>query len=229
MQITFILAFGYGLLSFLSPCVLPLVPVYLASLVGPGLLEDRTKNKRYVIFLHSLSFVLGFTVVFTIWGAGAGLIGAALIRYLDIVNVVSGSLLIAFGVFMLLASRVSWLNYEKRFLPKSLMFGGYLRSFLLGAVFPIAWVPCTSWVLGGILLLAGSSQTAYQGGWLLAVYSLGLGLPFLILGAAFDFMVPLIKNLSRYSSWFYTISAVLLIGVGILVLAGRLNWLSGIM
>jgi cytochrome c-type biogenesis protein len=225
MQITTFLALGYGLLSFFSPCVLPLVPVYLASLAGPEIFNGRSQRKRYVIFLHSLSFVIGFTVVFTLWGAGAGLVGSALLGHLALVRRVSGSLLILFGLVMLLTPRISWLNYEKRLNASTLSAGGYLRSFVLGAVFPVAWIPCTSWVLGGILLVAGTSQTVGQGAYLLAVYSVGLGVPFLILGVAFDFLAPLLKNINRYSIWIYVASGLLLIAVGILILTDTLVWL----
>jgi cytochrome c-type biogenesis protein len=129
---------------------------------------------------------------------------------------------------MLAGLKVQWLNYEKRFKLPETSARGYLRSFLVGAVFPVAWIPCTSWVLGGILLLASTSQTALQGAFLLAVYSLGLGLPFLILGAAFDFVMPLLKNLRRYSSWIYIGGGVLLIVAGILVLTDKVVWLQGV-
>ena len=227
MQISIFVAFGYGLLSFLSPCVLPLLPVYLASMVGPEIFEDKAKRKRLPIFLHSLSFVIGFSVVFILWGAGSGLLGAALLNHLPALRQVSGVLLVIFGLVMLTALKIPWLNYERRLnlsLPST---GGYLRSFLVGAVFPVAWIPCTSWVLGGILLLAGTSQTAWQGAYLLAIYSLGLGLPFLVLGAAFDFVAPLLKNIRRYSSWIYVISGLLLIAMGVLVLTDKLGWFPG--
>jgi len=227
MQITVFVAFGYGLLSFLSPCVLPLIPVYLASLVGPEIFEDRAKRRRLPIFLHALSFVLGFSVVFSLWGAGSGLLGAALLNHLSLVRQVSGVLLIIFGLVMLAALKIPWLNYERRLNLSLPATGGYLRSFLVGAVFPVAWIPCTSWVLGGILLLAGTSQTAWQGAYLLAIYSLGLGLPFLVLGAAFDFISPLLKNIRRYSSWIYVASGLLLIIVGVLVLTDKLGWFPG--
>ncbi|MBI4282880.1 MAG: cytochrome c biogenesis protein CcdA, partial [Chloroflexi bacterium] len=163
MQISIFLAFGYGLLSFLSPCVLPLLPVYLSSLAGPEIFEDKSKRKRLPIFLHSLSFVIGFSVVFTLWGAGSGLLGAALLSHLSALRQIAGILLIIFGLVMLAALKVPWLSYEKRLNPSLPSTGGYLRSFLVGAVFPVAWIPCTSWVLGGILLLAGTLQTAWQG------------------------------------------------------------------
>ena len=103
----------------------------------------------------------------------------------------------------------------------------YWRSFLAGAVFPVAWIPCTSWVLGGILVLAGASRTAWHGAYLLAIYSLGLGLPFLALGAAFDFMAPLLKNIRRYSNWIYLIRGFLLIVVGALILTGKMGLFPG--
>ncbi|MQY73181.1 MAG: cytochrome C biogenesis protein CcsB, partial [Dehalococcoidia bacterium] len=110
-------AFTAGLLSFLSPCVLPLVPVYLASLVGPELFDAKSTGMRLPIFLHSLSFVFGFSLVFTTMGAIAGLTGFAINPSLALLNKISGSLLIAFGLFLLAALKIPWLNYEKRLSP----------------------------------------------------------------------------------------------------------------
>lgn len=222
--ISFLVAFGAGLLSFLSPCVVPLLPVYLASLAGPEILETGTKRKRLSVFLHSLIFVVGFSLIFTLWGVGAGLIGSVLSAYLGIVRQVAGVLLILFGLLMLATLKVPWLSYTKRL---NLSLGtrrGYLRSFLIGVIFPVAWIPCTSWVLAGILMLAGASTTSGQGAYLLAVYSLGLGLPFLAIGLAFDFLTPFLRKVNRYSAWIYLISGLLLIIVGILVLTNQLLW-----
>lgn len=227
-EIPLLFAFGYGLLSFLSPCVLPLVPVYLASLAGPEIFESQSQHRKLPIFWHSLSFVIGFSMIFTLWGAGAGLIGSALVQHSVVVRQVAGGLLIAFGLLMLAALKIPWLNFERRL---NLSLGpttSYLRSFLIGAIFPVAWIPCTSWVLGGILMLASTSETAGQGAYLLAIYSLGLGLPFLTIGIAFDFLTPLLRNISRYSTWIYIISSLLLIAVGILILTNRLVWFSGL-
>ena len=227
MQISVLAAFGYGLLSLLSPCILSLIPVYLGSLVGPEMFEDKSKQKRLPIFLHSLSFVAGFTIMFTLWGAGAGLLGAALLNRLSLVRQISGTLMIIFGLVMLAGQKITRLNFTSRLnisVPNS---RGYLRSALVGAVFPVAWIPCTSWVLSGLLLLASTSQTAWNGAFLLAVYSLGLGLPFLLVGVAFDFVMPLLKNIRRYSSWIYVISSLLLITMGILILTDNLSLLPG--
>ncbi len=222
ISLSFVFAFVAGLLSFLSPCVLPLVPVYLASLAGPEIFEAKASKRQITIFLHSLSFVIGFTTVFTIMGAGAGLAGLAIDTHLILIRNISGILLIAFGIFMLVALKIPRLNFEKRLTPTQSRTTSYLRSFLTGGIFCLAWTPCVGPILGGILTLAGSSATAWRGASLLAIYSLGLGIPFLIIGAAFDTITPLIKRIRRYSTTIYIISSAALITVGILILTNRL-------
>ena len=223
-HISLLVAFGAGLLSFVSPCVLPLVPVYLASLAGPEIFDTRVSRRRFSMFLHSLSFVVGFSIVFTIMGAGAGLAGFILSSHLALVRQIAGSLLIAFGVLMLAALKIPWLNYEKRLAPSQSITTGYLRSLLTGAIFSLAWTPCVGPMLGSILTLAWGSGTAWHGASLLAIYSLGLGVPFLVIGAAFDFITPLLKRIYRYSTAIYIFSGTLLIVVGILILTNNLIW-----
>ena len=227
-NISLVVAFSAGLLSFLSPCVLPLVPVYLASLYGPGVYDAGIARSRVTLLLHSLSFVVGFSVVFVALGAIAGLTGFAINPSQSVLNKIAGSLLIAFGLFMLAALKVPWLNYEKRLSPSLGNNAGYLRSFLVGAVFAPAWTACVGPILGGILTLALSSATAWHGAYLLAIYSLGLGLPFLVMGAAFDSIVPLLKRIRLYSNLISVISGLLLIVVGILVLTDKLTWFSSL-
>jgi cytochrome c-type biogenesis protein len=226
-ETSLLVAFGAGLLSFLSPCVLPLVPVYLASVCGPEILEPGAERKRLPIFFHSLSFVAGFSLVFTILGASVGLLGFTIGADIIFSRALAGGLLIAFGVFLLAAIKIPWLNYERRLAPSVGATAGYLRSLLIGAIFSLAWTPCVGPILGGILTLAWSSETAWQGAYLLAVYSLGLGIPFLILGIAFDSLRPLLRRIQRYAKWSYIISGLLLIALGILILTGNLSWLQG--
>ena len=226
-QTSLLVAFGAGLLSFVSPCVLPLIPVYLASLVGPGIFESEGKRFRLPIFLHALSFVIGFSIVFTLFGAGAGLLGSILISYFTVMNQLVGILLIVFGLFLIAAHKVPWLNFEKRLAPSRGATISYLRSFLTGGIFTIAWTPCVGPILGGILTLAMGSETVAQGAYLLASYSLGLGLPFLAIGAAFDSLTPLLKRLRRYSTAIYILSGILLIVVGILTVTNKLSLFSG--
>ncbi len=225
-NISIIAAFSAGVLSFLSPCVVPLVPVYLASLYGPEILENGAARRRAPLFLHSLSFVIGFSLVFVTLGAIAGLTGLAISPNSALLNKIAGSLLIAFGLFMLAALKLPWLNYEKRLTPSLGNTPGYLRSLLIGATFSLAWIPCVSPILGGILTLALGSETAWHGAYLLAIYSLGLGLPFLIIGVAFESISPLLRRIHRYSRLIYIISSLLLITIGVLILTNSLTWFS---
>ena len=225
-HISFLVAFSAGLLSFVTRCVLPLVPVYLAIVCGPEILESEASRGRIPIFFNSLSFVVGFSMVFTIIGAGAGLAGFALGSHF-LINKIAGSLLIVFGLFMLAVLKFPWLNYEKRLMPSLGATTGYLRSFLVGVIFSLALAPCTVGLILGTLALALSSEAPLQGAYLLVTYSLGLGLPFLAMGIAFDFITPLLKRISRYSSIIYIASGVLLITMGILILTNRLVWFYG--
>ena len=227
-QITLIVALSAGILSFLSPCVLPLAPVYLASLYGPEIFEASTKRNHIVIFLHSLSFVVGFSTVFTTLGAIAGISGFVITPSQVILNRISGSLLIVFGLFMFAAWKVPWLNYEKRLTVSTGKAVSYLRSFLIGAVFSMAWTACVGPILGGIMALAMNSATAWQGASLLGVYSLGLGIPFLIIGAAFDSVVPWLKRIGRRAGLFSIISAILMIAMGMLILTNKMYWFSSL-
>ncbi len=225
-NISLIVAFGGGLLSFLSPCVLPMVPVYLASLYGPEIFD--TRGIRLPLFLHSLSFVVGFSAVFISLGTVVGLTGYAIGPDYALLNKIAGSLLIAFGLFILVAMKVPWLNYEKRLTTSLGSTTGYLRSFLIGAVFSLGWTACVGPILGGILTIAAVQATVWKGAYLLAVYSLGLGLPFLIIGGAFDYALPLLKRINRYTNIIHLISGLLLIAVGVLLLTNNLGWISSL-
>ena len=225
-DISLVIAFSGGLLSFLSPCVLPMVPVYLAIMCGSEILDN--KNMRVPAFLNSFSFVLGFSVIFISLGAVIGLTGYALNPDYTLLNWAAGILLIAFGIFILASMKVPWLNFEKRVTVHFGGTSGYLRSFLIGAVFSLSWTACVGPILGGILTLAAVPDTAWRGAYLLAMYSLGLGLPFLVIGAAFDSVMPLLRRVQRYSGTLHIISGLLLIGVGILILTGSLGRISSI-
>jgi cytochrome c-type biogenesis protein len=218
-DISVIIALGGGLLSFLSPCVLPLVPAYLGSVAGQQVFESKTRKIHLPIFLHSIFFVIGFSLVFVGLGALAGWAGFNLVSHI-IVRRIAGSLLITFGVFMLLAIKFPWLNFEKRLAPGKNTRTGYFRSLIIGGIFAFAWTPCAGPILGGILALALDSSTALQGAFLLGVYSLGLGIPFLIIGIAFDFLLPMVKQINKYSFIIYLVSGLLLITAGILTLTG---------
>ncbi len=225
-QIPYIVAFTGGLLSFFSPCVLPLVPAYLANLAGVTAIDPQTRKSYLPALFHSLSFVLGFSLIFIGLGASVGLIGTTITAHSALLRQIAGGLIIAFGVFLIAAFKLPWLNYEKRLNTTVGSNPGYLRSIGIGAAFALGWTPCIGPILGAILTLAWSSQTIGQGALLLTIYSLGLGIPFIILGLVWGAIMPWCKNINRDLDTVSIVSGVLLIIVGILILTGNLAWLG---
>lgn len=221
-NVSLAIAFSAGLLSFLSPCVLAMVPVYLASLQGPVAREGGVGGGRLPQFLHSLAFTGGFSVVFIGLGAIAGLTGFALRVNYALLSQVAGGLLIAFGLFMLASLKVPWLNFERRLTYRAGRATGYLRSFLIGSSFSLGWSACVGPILAGILVLASIRETAWHGAFLLSVYSLGLALPFLAMGLAFDSLAPLLRRVRAHAWIVCLVSGLMLIGVGILVMTNNL-------
>jgi cytochrome c-type biogenesis protein len=225
-EISYIVAFGGGLLSFFSPCVLPLVPAYLANLAGVTAIDPNTRRSYLPTLFHSLSFVLGFSIIFIGLGASVGLIGTTITAHSALLRQIAGGLIIAFGIFLIAAFKLPWLNYEKRLKTTTSSNPGYLRSIGIGAAFALGWTPCIGPILGAILTLAWSSQTVAEGAILLTIYSLGLGIPFIILGLVWGAIMPLWKSINRYLGVISIVSGVLLIIVGILILTGNLAWLG---
>ena len=217
-NVSLLVAVGGGLLSFLSPCVLPLVPAYFASLAGPEILEQPTSKFHWPLFIHSLSFVAGFTAVFVALGALAGWAGFSISSQL-LTRKIAGILLILFGIYMLLAIKIPWLNYERHLTVSKNMRVGFFRSLSIGAIFALAWTPCAGPILGGILSIALDSATIWHGIYLLLFYSLGVAIPFLVLGIGFDFLVPIFRQIRKYSTLIYLASGLLLIFTGVLTLA----------
>jgi len=221
-NVTFPVAFVAGILSFLSPCVLPLVPVYLANIAGMSVLTSDPPGRRYIM-LHTISFVAGFSLVFTALGASVGLLGA--MAPFELLRNIAGVLLILFGIFLLAATKLPWLNYEKHLSFNQARGSGYLRSLSIGAIFSLGWTPCVGPVLGGIMALAWSSQTVWQGICLLLAYCLGLGLPFIGVSLAIGAASRYLRWLSHHAFVTSAVSAALLIGVGILILTGKLYYI----
>ena len=219
-------SFTAGMLSFFSPCVLPMVPAYLANLAGITAIDPNTRTSYLPALFHSLSFVLGFSLIFVALGASIGLVGTAITVHSTLPRQIAGGVIIAFGIFLIAAYKLSWLNYEKRISPSVGSNPGYFRSVVIGAVFALGWTPCIGPILGAILALAWSSQTVGQGALLLAIYSLGLGIPFIIIGLAWGAIMPLWKGLNRHLGTISIVSGVLLIIVGVFMFFGNLEWLG---
>jgi cytochrome c-type biogenesis protein len=227
LNISLFLAFGAGVLSFVSPCLLPLVPAYLGHLTGRAVtLQGAAAARRWITFLHAFGFVLGFSTVFTLLGASVGLVGYLFYDLLPIVEKVGGIILIIFGLSTLGLLKIPSLYRELRLETDPAGRWGILSSFLVGAIFAAAWTPCVGPVLASILMLAATSGTAGQGALLLFVYSLGMGLPFLLAGMSVSWSNALFGRLKRRGREVSVLSGMLLVAMGILVFTNALTRLS---
>ena len=218
-----VIAFTAGVLSFLSPCVLPLVPSYVTFVTGLSL-EDVSRARR-VALVHSLLFVCGFTAIFVALGAGATALGVLLAAYRDWIGRVGGVLLIVFGLILLEFIRVPALSRDRRiYLADKPV--GYLGSVLVGIAFGAGWTPCIGPVLGGILSLASATASVGRGIGLLLAYSAGLALPFLVAALAIDHFLAFFARMRAGLAWVSRISGVLLIIVGVLLASGWFTMLA---
>lgn len=219
-------AFGAGILSFLSPCVLPLVPGYLSYLAGMSVQEIQSQpTTRWRVSVHALCFVLGFVVIFALLGAAASLAGLALRAYQLVLARLAGVLLVLFGIALTGLVPVPFLSREHRIQvqPGTSV---WWRSGLIGVAFGAGWSACTGPILGSILALTAVSATLVQGVIFLLAYALGLGLPFLLVGILVDRISPLMRRIRRYTGPISLIGGVLLILMGMLILSGRLDQLA---
>ncbi len=275
MEVTFLGAFLAGILSFLSPCVLPIVPAYLSYISGVGVSELQGE-KRLVnpkVFFSSLFFVIGFSLVFVTMGASASFIGTLLQEYQDWVRMVGSGLVVFFGLHF--AGLFLWKHFPKllaavgvlipllyffKLVHKDELLGlvvayvivlilyllkvheflyrqlkieakaqiSYFGAFLMGLVFAFGWSPCIGPVLGSILLLASQQETVGQGAMLLLVYSIGMGIPFLLAGLLFSAFLNFVKGFSRFFKYVEVVGGVLLITLGLLLALDKLSLLANI-
>jgi len=223
-------AFVAGLITFLAPCTLPLVPAYIGFISGVSTkdLEDpkKAKEARRKIFFNGLSFVIGFSVVFIVFGTLAGLVGQSLTPFRIWFTRIGGILVILFGLFMLGVFKLPFLQIEKRIkIPSFLTIGKPTSSLVIGSAFAFGWTPCVGPILGSILLLASAKTTALQGALLLTVFSAGLAIPFLLISIAFSRATKYIEKISKYLKWVSIIGGVFLILLGILLLTNNFSLL----
>ena len=213
-NVSLVAAFAAGFLSFVSPCVLPLIPGYISFVSGASLDEMRgsalapSKSRRQ-IFLTSLAFVLGFSLVFIALGASASAIGHFLLRRLPLLAKIAGVVIIIFG----LQKRVD--SQQKPI--------GLFGALLVGIAFAFGWTPCIGPILGGILAIAGSKNTVSEGVLLLAVYSAGLGIPFLVTSLAINHFFRATARIRKHYHAIEVASGALLIAIGVLILTGQLT------
>lgn len=222
-------AFGGGLVSFLSPCVLPLVPAYLSIVTGLEVAEIREGGRRHVARTARDTglFIAGFSTVFILLGVSATAIGKTLVRNQAMLTRISGLVVLAMALFLLasLVVRAPWLYAEKRFHPSASRFGPFAAP-VAGAAFAFGWTPCIGPVLGSVLALAATRGEAWRGGSLLAVYSLGLGVPFMLTGLAFGRLTGAFGWVKRHFTAISVTSAVSLAFFGILLTFNRLTWVT---
>lgn len=227
LDISYISAFGAGALSFLSPCVLPLVPPYLCYMAGVSFDEfadtENTKTReRRSLILAALFFVLGFSTVFILLGAGATGIGQFLRQWQDVLAKVAGLVIIAMGLNFLGVFRIALLSREARFTPERTA-QNPLSAYVMGLAFAFGWTPCIGPVLGPILTLAGGQDTVAQGAGLLAVYSAGLGVPFLLAAFFSSQFMAFARRFRRRMDLVEKTIGVLLVISGILFLTGGMQ------
>ena len=217
-----------GVVSFLSPCVLPLVPGYISFLSGLSLEElSRTAQRKTVLRqagLGSIFFVLGFSLVFISLGASASALGGLLSTHLGTLSKLAGILIMVFGFHTAGIIPIPWLYYEKRWQGSGLP-PGLMGAFLMGLAFAFGWTPCIGPILASILALAATQETAARGMVLLFVYSLGLGIPFILTGFGLNFFMRFFARYRPFIRWGEIVAGLLLITVGGLVFANRLTWM----
>jgi cytochrome c-type biogenesis protein len=228
-EISFIVAFGAGLVSFLSPCVLPLIPGYISFVSGVSL-EDMTppgptQPATTRVMIHALLFVLGFSAVFVLLGASATWLGSFLSRRLSLLTTVAGVIIIFFGIHQMGVLRLGFLMRTRHLaIPAARL--GPLRSPLLGVSFGFGWTPCVGPVLAGILTYAATLETVPQGVELLATYSAGLGIPFLLTALAVKGFFRFFGRIKKYLGLVEKVSGMVLVTFGLLMVTGKLSLIA---
>lgn len=220
-------AFAAGVVSFLSPCVAPLAPGYLAYISGTSLQTGPATGRQAALrtLYVSLLFMLGFTFVFVMLGTSISLFSGFFEEHRPTLYQVAGAAMIGFGLLMVGLPRIAWLQRERKFNLSADVFGP-AAPVLLGMAFAFAWTPCVGPILGSILFYAGATETAGRGGLLLLVYSIGFGIPFILAGLGFASTLRFISWVRRHYVLVNAVNGAMLIGVGLLLLAGRWSYMS---
>lgn len=218
------IAFAAGIISFLSPCVLPLIPAYISFLSGISLKELKSREAGIVLkaVSHSFFFVLGFSFIFMSFGASASFLGKFLARHRLLFSKMAGIIIIILGLHLLGVIRIAFLFREKR-LNVSKQFSGFIGSFLIGIAFGFGWTPCVGPILAGILTIAAMKQTLQQGVILLAGYSLGLGIPFILTALSVATFLKLFQRYRRFMKIGELIAGILLLLIGGLIFWNRIE------
>jgi len=223
MIIKLIIAFGAGFISFLSPCVLPIIPGYISYITGKNL--DEIEHNKKLVLLKTITFSLGFSFVFIILGIAASFIGNVLIFFGNELRIVAGAIIIIFSLNLLGFLNFSLLNQDKRFETGSYK-DNYIFPFLVGAAFAFGWTPCIGPVLGSILALSATEATISKGVVLLSMYSLGLAIPFILSGYYMTVFLNSKKGFGKYYGRVTKTGGVILLITGILIVTNQIQVIS---
>ena len=222
-------AFAAGVFSFLSPCVLPLIPSYLSFVSGVSLDEMRNDQARarvrWRVVLNSLAFIVGFSIVFVSLGASASFLGGLFLGYRNIIRILGGVFVLLVGLYLIGLFKIAALEQYLQFNLKDKP-AGYLGSVLVGITFAVAWTPCVGPILGATLALASTSGEVGRGTLLLTSYAAGLALPFFLSALAINSFFQFSRHLRRYIQTIHTIGGILLIIVGILLITDYMTMLN---
>jgi len=211
-----------GLISFLSPCVLPLIPGYLAYITGASF--NDLLEKRDISLLPIVSFALGFSIIFIIFGMAATFMGQLLLKNSNELRIIAGSIIIIFSLQIIGILKLDFFNFEKKYHPKSNK--GLFGSLIMGMAFAFGWTPCIGPILGSILILASTEESINRGILLLVFYSLGLAIPFILSGYLFQKFITISKNLKKRMNLITKFGGSLLLITGILIITNQLQALG---
>lgn len=223
---TIFVALLAGVLSFLSPCVFPLLPAYVSHLTGALVQDNKIKAEKKLLMMRSVFFIAGFSIIFVVMGASASLLGQFFTGNRIWIEKISGLLIVIFGLQMAGMLSLRFLMFDKKLIQAKGTGKGNISSFILGLAFGSGWTPCVGLALSSILLLASSSETLYSGMWLLFIYSIGLGIPFLLISLALTYSLSILKKINRWLPLLSKINGWILIGMGLLVFTGQLQKIS---
>jgi len=224
VEVSFIAALSAGLLSFFSPCILPLIPTYLSYMLG-DYAKAQKKDKNLSLIIRSLSFISGFTVIFILLGLSATFLGKFLIQNQSLLTTVGGVIIIIFGLHLTGIFEIKYFYREKKFeLPHYLK--GNLKAFVMGVVLAVGWTPCIGPILSSILIAASSRANIAEGGLLLFFYAVGLAVPFFLTAVFMDYLLPKFKAFNKYLPVVNKITGTLLIIFGLMMVTGYLEVLN---
>lgn len=231
-NISLLVALSAGFISFLSPCILPMIPSYLAFITGISLEElsheDKLKNVRKVVILNSLLFILGFSIIFIALGASATFVGRFLADNIRWFEIIGGVIVILLGLHFAGVFKFAFLERERKIHLQNKPLG-FLGTILVGMAFGAGWTPCVGPILGAILTMAATTQNILKGILLLSVYSIGLGIPFLIAGLLIHKFFEYFKSVRKYFKVITAVGGVLLIIIGVLLIAGYFSSISAVL